>query len=140
MPTRREMLRLTPGLIVLTGAALTGCVAYPPQGAQPAPYPDYGYPPPPPATWNPNMVWLQSPDVYVALGLNFPVFFDSGAYYSNYGGRWYSGPSYRGPWKYRPDPPRSLHDFHQNQWGGYQDRARGYYQTNPNWKHFKPTH
>ena len=52
--------------------------------------------------------------------------------------RWYSGPSYRGPWQYRPGPPQSLHGFQPNAWGGYQDRARGYYQSNPNWKHFKP--
>ena len=141
MPTRREMLRLGPGLMVVFGATVAGCVAYPPPASQYPAYPaDSGYPPPPPASWNPNMVWLQSPDVYVALGLTVPLFFDGGSYYSNYGGRWYSGPTYRGPWRYRQGPPQSLHDFHPNAWGGYQDRARGYYQGNPNWKHFKPPH
>jgi hypothetical protein len=134
MTTRREMLRLAPGLIVLLGASVSGCVVY-----EPAPSPAYsGYPPPPPAAEPPDMVWLPSPGVYVGMGFSYPLFFDGGSYYSNYGGRWYSGPSYRGPWQYRPGPPQSLHGFQQNAWGGYQDRARGYYQSNPNWKHFKP--
>jgi hypothetical protein len=90
MMTRREVSWLAPSLIVMLGASVAGCAAY---------YPAYSaYPPPPPAAWTPNMVWLPSPGVYVALGYNYPLFFHGGSYHYAYGGRWYSGPSYRGPW------------------------------------------
>jgi hypothetical protein len=139
METRREMLLLSRGLMVLVGASLAGCVGYYPQNPGYPPQPGYtDYPPPPPAAWNPNMVWLPSPEVYVALGLNFPVFFDNDSYYSNYQGHWYSGRTYRGPWQRRDGPPPRLRDFHPNAWGDYQSRAHGYYQSDPHWRHFNP--
>lgn len=84
------------------------------------------------------MVWLPSPQLYVGLGVSVPLFFDSGVYYSNYNGRWYSGPSYHGPWQRRDGPPPRLHDFHPDAWDDYQSRARHYSQGDPHWKHFNP--
>ena len=138
MTTRREMLRLTSGLFILLGASVAGCVGYYPAAAPPPAY--SGYPPAPPERGRRIWCGCPHPDVYVGMGFSYPLFFDGGSYYSNYGGRWYSGPSYHGPWQYHPAPPPPLHGFQPNAWGGYQERARGYYQSNPNWKHFKPPH
>jgi hypothetical protein len=129
MATRREMLRLTPGLAALLCVSVAGCAPY---------YPAYYEYPPPPAPWSPNMVWMPSPGAYVALGYNYPLFYYGGSYYSNYGRRWYSGPTYHGPWHHRPGPPPRLHGFQPGAWGGYQARARGYYRGNPGWRHFRP--
>ncbi len=135
-----HMRRLRMLLLLVLAGSFAGCYYYAPGPSYaPPPAPSYGYPPAPPSG-PPDMVWLPSPGVYVGMGFSYPLFFDGGTYYSNYGGRWYSGSSYRGPWNNRPGPPPSLHGFQPKAWGGYQEQARGYYQSNPNWKHFKPTH
>lgn len=95
-------------------------------------------PPPPPAGYYPDMVWLPSPGVYVALGYNDPLFFYGGLYYYLYGGHWYSGPRYNGPWRLHGAPPPRLHQFRERNWHEYQSRARNYYRGNPNWRHFRP--
>lgn len=120
MPTRRTLLRLTPGLTALLGTGLAGCVAYP----------DY-YP-------APNMVWLPSPGVYVALDYASPLFFYNNAYYYPYGARWYSGSYYHGAWRPIPGPPPPLRGFQPSYWHDYQARAGGYYRGNPGWQHFRP--
>jgi hypothetical protein len=132
-PTRRQALWSAACLLALATAGLAGCVAYYPA------YPTYSaYPPAPPAAWSPNMVWLPSPGAYVALGYPYPLFFAGGLYYYAYGGRWYSGGTYRGPWRPAPGPPPPLRGFHPNQWGDYQSRARAHYSSNPGWQHFRP--
>ncbi len=95
-------------------------------------------PPSPPAGYYPDMVWLPSPGVYVALGYTYPLFFYSGFYYYLYGGHWFSGPHYNGPWRLHAAPPPPLRRFREQYWPEYQSRARNYYRGNPNWKHFRP--
>jgi len=130
MTTRRQIFGYLP--VLAAGAAATqlaGCVAYP----------TYTYPyPPPAASVAPEMVWLPSIGMYVALGYNYPLFYSGGVYYYSYGGYWYSGPRYRGPWRRLPAPPPPLVRFQPRYWSGYQAKARGYYHGNPNWQHFRP--
>ncbi|ABQ29748.1 MULTISPECIES: hypothetical protein [Acidiphilium] len=113
--------------------AVGGAATTPPP---PSPY-EAGYPPAAPASWSPEMVWLPSPGVYVALGYNYPLFFYSGLYYYLYSGRWYVGSSYSGPWRIHAAPP-PLRRFHSGYWNSYQMRARNYYHNNPGWRHFRP--
>lgn len=139
MRTRRNLLWLAPCLI---GLGLAGCVPYP--SAYYSGYPAYaspvyaGVPPPPPASWSPEMVWLPSAGAYVAMDYTDPLFFLGGTYYYAFGGGWYSGPSYRGPWRVMRAPPPALRGFTPNRWGDYQTRARTYYRANPNGQHFRP--
>ena len=120
MATRRSVLQLAPGLMALVGVGLAGCVAYPA-------YP--GYPP--------TMVWMPSLGSYVAVDYAYPLFNYSGIYYYPYGGTWYSGRRYLGPW-HRVAPPPPLRTFRAPYWNTYQARARGYYRSNPGWRHFRP--
>ncbi len=120
------------------GALIGGAVGAVAGAATTPTSPAYNAPPPAPAGWIPEMVWLPSPGVYVALDYTYPLFFYSGVYYYFYSGRWYSGSSYRGPWQWRPAPPLPLHRFQPNYWPTYQTRARGYYRNNPSWRHFRP--
>jgi hypothetical protein len=107
-------------------------------GAVTTPQPPMYAPEAAPAGWYPEMVWLPSPGVYVASDYAYPLFFYDGFYYAFYGGSWYSGPSYRGPWQVRPAPPPALHGFRSAAWSSYQARARSYYRSDPNWRHFRP--
>ncbi|MDE2007950.1 MAG: hypothetical protein KGI51_15370 [Rhodospirillales bacterium] len=119
--TRRGALRLGAAIAGLGALGLAGCVAYPA-------YP--GYPP--------NMVWMPSLNAYVATDYPYPLFFYSGIYYYVSGGRWYTGPNFRGPWRPIGVPPPPLRPFRASAWPSYQARARVYYQGNPSWRHFRP--
>lgn len=131
MPVRRITRHFLPGLLAVTlSTGLAGCVVYP----------DESYPPPLPANWSPDMVWLPSPGVYVAQDYGYPFFFYGHDYYYAYRGRWYAGPGYRGPWHAIPGPPRPLYGFQPDHWHDYQSRAGGYTHANPNWQHFHPAH
>ena len=118
--------------------ALIGGAAGAVAGAATTPQPPAYAPPAPSAGWYPQMVWLPSPGAYVALDYTYPLFFVGGTYYYLYGGHWYAGPSYRGPWQIRRGPPPPLRNFHASSWSGYQTRAHSYYRGNPNWRHFRP--
>ena len=112
--------------------AVGGAVTTPPPPAN-----GYAYPPPAPTGYYPNMVWLPSPGVYVAMDYSYPLFFYSGISYYLYSDRWYSGPNYNGPWRPHAAPPPLSH-FRAEHWNTYQSRARSYYRGNPNWRHFQP--
>src|SRR5262245_28463388 len=56
----------------------------------------------------PQMLFLQDPGVYVAVGIPYDVFFIGGRYYYLHGDHWFWGPGYAGPWtyvEYRTLPP-----------------------------------
>lgn len=97
----------------------------------------YAYPPPAPSGYYPNMVWLPSEGVYVATNYPRPLFYFGGLYYNFYGGRWYAGPRYNGPWRMHAPPPR-LRQFRERHWNDYRDRARYHYRRDPHWRHFEP--
>ncbi len=127
----------------VTGALVGGAVGAVAGAATTPPPPVYAAPPvyaPPaaPAGWYPEMVWLPQPGAYIALDYRYPLFFIEGTYYSLYGGSWYAGPSYRGPWHAYPSPPPALRGFHPGTWNSYQERARAHYRADPNWRHFRP--
>lgn len=109
--------------------------AYPqPVYPQPA-YPQPVYPAP--AYAPPAMVWMPELGFYIALGAQQPVFYLGGIYYYNYGGRWYTGPHYGGPWRPIARPPQTLRRFNDRDWGRYQERARER-ERNPHWRQFRP--
>lgn len=103
-------------------------------GAPPPPAPMVAYPPP--LAVAPSMVWVPEIGLYVALGANQPIFYLGGVYYYNYGGYWYTGPSYGGPWR-RGGPPRQLGRFDDRDWGRYQDLARRHHDE-PRGRYFRP--
>jgi hypothetical protein len=65
--------------------------------AYPPPPPDAG---PPPVSLEQSPEFLYSPElsVYVAAGVPYDLVYTGSAYFYFYGGRWYRGPYYNGPW------------------------------------------
>jgi hypothetical protein len=57
-----------------------------------------GQPPPVVVYSPPTMVLLPEPQMYVAVGVPYDIFFVSGRYYYLHEGRWFWGPRYGGPW------------------------------------------
>lgn len=111
----------------------------PPPPVYVAPQPAYvvpAYPPPIAVSAPPMMIWLPEFGGYVALGISQPLFYLSGVYYYNSGGRWYSGPNYGGPWRPAYSVPPGLRKFHDRDWNRAQERARGY-ERNPQWQRFR---
>lgn len=115
------------GAVGAIGGAVT---TPPPPTAQP-------YPPAGVALQAPEMVWLPAAESYVAVDYSYPFFFYGGIYYYLWGGTWYSGPSYRGPWHPQVAPPSPLRGFQPRYWNDYQARARTHYRADPRWRHFR---
>ncbi len=84
----------------------------------------------------PSMIWMPALGVYVALGVEQPIFYLGGVYYYLYGGNWYSGPHYGGPWRRMARPPEHLRRFEARDWGRYQDEARRH-ADDARWRHFR---
>ncbi|WP_421721574.1 YMGG-like glycine zipper-containing protein [Acidithiobacillus sulfuriphilus] len=104
----------------------------PPSGIPPAIYaPEPEFPSSPP-----TMAWYPPLQAYIAVGFPFPFFYFGGAYYYQYGGFWYSGPGYRGPWRPVRVLPPTFRGFHGQDWDGYQNQARRYL-SNPQWGRFR---
>jgi len=59
-----------------------------------------GQPPPVVMYSPPTMVLMPEPQMYVAVGVPYDIFFFSGHYYYFHGGHWFWGPGYGGPWTY----------------------------------------
>ena len=63
--------------------------------------PDAGqYPPPPEISLDvaPEFVYSPALGLYVAAGVPYDLVYDGSGYFYFYGGRWYRGPYYYGPW------------------------------------------
>ncbi|HJV33775.1 glycine zipper family protein [Geomonas sp.] len=50
----------------------------------------------------PQFIWAPELGMYVAVGVPYDLVYTGSAYYYFYGGRWYRGPYYSGPWTYVP--------------------------------------
>ncbi|PYS09040.1 MAG: hypothetical protein DMG17_27780, partial [Acidobacteria bacterium] len=59
-----------------------------------------GEPPPVVVYSPPTMVMLPEPQMYVAVGVPYDIFFVSGRYYYFHGDHWFWGAGYGGPWTY----------------------------------------
>ena len=57
-----------------------------------------GQPPPVVVYSPPAMVLMPEPQMYVAVGVPYDLFFVSGRYYYFDDGDWFWGPGYAGPW------------------------------------------
>ncbi len=126
------------GAVGAVGGAVTTPQPPPYQGYSQPPPSYQSYPQPAQVAWAPEMVWLPSLGVYVAMDYNYPLVYYGNTYYYLYSGYWYSGPTYRGPWRGGVALPPQLRSFQPNYWPNYQADARGYYHGNPGWRHFRP--
>jgi hypothetical protein len=89
-----------------------------------------GQPPPVVVYSPPTMVLMPEPQMYVAVGVPYDIFFVSGRYYYFNGGHWFWGPGYGGPWTYvkvekLPKPLRKyklreLREFREREYRVYQ--------------------
>jgi hypothetical protein len=86
--------------------------------------------PPPVVVYSPlTMILLPEPQMYVAVGVPYDIYFVNGRYYYLDGGHWFWGPRYGGPWTYVPFgnlPPglrkfkvKQLHEFRERQYRVY---------------------
>jgi hypothetical protein len=81
----------------------------------------------------PTMILMPEPQMYVAVGIPYDIYFVSGHYYYFHGGHWFFGPGYGGPWTYivvEKLPPglrkfkvKQLHDFREREYKVY--KAQG---------------
>jgi len=101
-----------------------------------------GQPPPVVVYSPPTMVMLPEPQMYVAVGVPYDIFFVSGHYYYFHGDHWFWGPGYGGPWTYvavERLPPglrrykvKQLREFREREYRAY--RVQG---SNFRGKHFE---
>src|SRR3954466_1113176 len=59
-----------------------------------------GEPPPVVVYSPPTMILLPEPQMYVAVGVPYDIYFVSGRYYYLQAGHWFYGPGFGGPWTY----------------------------------------
>jgi hypothetical protein len=88
-----------------------------------------GQPPPVVVYSPPTMVLLPEPQMYVAVGVPYDIYFLGGRYYYLHGGHWFWGPGYGGPWSYMAFetlPPglrkfkvKQLHEFREREYKVY---------------------
>src|SRR5215475_6622126 len=88
-----------------------------------------GEPPPVVVYSPPTMVLMPEPQMYVAVGVPYDIYFMSGRYYYLHEGRWFWGPGYGGPWTYveiERLPPglrrykvKQLHEFREREYQVY---------------------
>ncbi len=89
-----------------------------------------------PAVVAPSMFWVPQLGMYAAYGSSYPIFYYGSSYYYLYGGRWYAGPDFRGPWRPIVMPPPALQRWQPGEWRGLQgDMER--YRQDPHWRHFR---
>ena len=92
-----------------------------------------GAPPPVVMYSPPTMVLLPEPQMYVAVGVPYDIYFVNGQYFYFHADHWFSGPRYGGPWTYvafEKLPPglrkfkvKQLREFREREYRGY--RAQG---------------
>jgi hypothetical protein len=85
---------------VLVGSMLLLGLLTTPARAQVSVNVHIGEPPPVVVYSPPTMVMLPEPQMYVAVGVPYDIFFVSGQYYYFHGDHWFWGPGYGGPWTY----------------------------------------
>src|SRR5262245_39191246 len=113
----------TLGLFLLT------CAAVPTVEAQVNVNIRIGEPPPVAVSAQPAMIMLPEPQMYVAVGVPYDIYFVSGRYYYFHGGHWFFGPGYGGPWTYvafdglppglRKYKVKQLHEFREREYKVY---------------------
>jgi len=98
-----------------------------------------GEPPPVVVYSPPAMLLLPEPQMYVAVGVPYDIFFVSGRYYYLHDGHWFWGAGYGGPWTYivvsklppglRKYKVKQLHEFRDREYKVYKAKgpARGRY-------------
>lgn len=95
-----------------------------------------GVPPPVVVVGPPEMLFLQPPGVYVAVGIPFDLFFVGGRYYYFHDGGWFWGPGYGGPWvhvRFEHLPPglrkhkiHQLRDYREHEYREFKSRGSNY--------------
>jgi hypothetical protein len=98
-----------------------------------------GEPPPVVVYSPPTMVLMPEPQMYVAVGVPYDIFFVSGRYYYLHGGHWFWGPGYGGPWTYMAVetlPPglrkyklKQLHEFREREYRVYKVQGPKFHGT-----------
>ncbi|MBJ6726447.1 glycine zipper family protein [Geomesophilobacter sediminis] len=68
----------------------------------PAEADDYAATPEPYFEEAPRFIYSPEMNIYVAVGVPYDLVYTGSEYYYFYGGRWYRGPYYNGPWAYVP--------------------------------------
>jgi len=112
------------GLMLALGLSAT------PARAQVSVHVHIGEPPPVVVYSPPTMVLLPEPQMYVAVGVPYDIFFVGGRYYYLHESHWFWGPQYGGPWSYvevERLPPglrrfkvKQLHEFREREYRVYQ--------------------
>ena len=92
-----------------------------------------GAPPPVVVVSPPTMVLLPEPQMYVAVGVPYDIYFVGGRYYYFHGNHWFWGSGYSGPWTYvavdrlppglRKYKVKELHDFREREYRVYQAKG-----------------
>jgi hypothetical protein len=92
-----------------------------------------GEPPPVVVYAPPTMILMPEPQMYVAVGVPYDIYFVGGRYYYLHGSHWFWGPGYGGPWTYvavERLPPglrrykvKQLHEYRDREYRVY--RAKG---------------
>ena len=95
-----------------------------------------GEPPPVVVYSPPTMVLLPEPQMYVAVGVPYDIFFVGNRYYYLHEGRWFWGSRYSGPWTvvaFESLPPglrkfkvKRLHEFREREYKVYQVQGRNF--------------
>jgi len=88
-----------------------------------------GEPPPVVVYSPPAMVLMPEPQMYVAVGVPYDIYFVGGRYYYLHGNHWFWGPRYGGPWTYveverlppglRKYKVKQLHEFREREYKVY---------------------
>ena len=96
-----------------------------------------GEPPPVVVSVAPTMVLMPEPQMYVAVGVPYDIYFVSGRYYYLHEGHWFWGPRYGGPWTYvavETLPPglrkykvKQLHEFRDREYNVYKVRGSAFH-------------
>ena len=96
-----------------------------------------GEPPPVVVYSPPTMVLLPEPQMYVAVGVPYDIYFMSGNYYYLHGDHWFWGPGYGGPWTYvafEKLPPglrkfkvKQLHEFREREYRAYKVQGSSFH-------------
>ena len=89
-----------------------------------------GQPPPVVVYSPPAMVLMPEPQMYVAVGVPYDIFFVSGRYYYFDDGDWFWGPGYGGPWTYVKVAklPKALRKYKMKELREFREREYRVYQ------------